>query len=112
MEMHPLPVEVDFAMIRLVGPHQDFHQGGLPGTVFPYHGVNFAGIALQGDIVQSQDTGELLGDATNLQQRRGRRRAHSLQDHRSIFEKYTFTMRYFNKRRVFAFRDSSSTRLT
>ena len=49
-----------------VDAHEDLHEGGLPGTVLAHEGVDFAGVQVEGDIVQDPYTGKRLVDTGHL----------------------------------------------
>ena len=67
VELHFLPFEGDGARIPGIDAGEHFHEGGLPGAVFPHQGVDLAGTDLEIDISQRVNAGEGLVDAFHRQ---------------------------------------------
>src|SRR5690606_24885410 len=56
------------AGIGRVQSGEDLHQRRLAGTVLAAHAEHLAGMKVEGDVVESLDTGEGLGDRPDLEQ--------------------------------------------
>ena len=59
--------EIYTPIIPLIGTRHDFHKRRFTGSIFSYHGMNFARVELDGDIVQRQHAWEFLGDVLNFE---------------------------------------------
>ena len=65
-DLHPLPVDADLPLLRLVQAEEHAHEGGLPGPVLPQQGVDLPPLQLQGDVVVGHDARKYLGDVQHL----------------------------------------------
>ena len=66
-ELDLLPVQEDLALVGVVEPVEDVHQGRLAGAVLAEQRVHLALQHLQVDVVVRENAGELLGDPAKLE---------------------------------------------
>ena len=71
LEPHRLTVDPDLALVRVVQPEQDVHQGRFAGAVLAEQGVDLAATNGELDAVVGDDAGESLDDPPHLDCRRG-----------------------------------------
>ena len=69
IEMDDLAIDQDLALVGAVQPVDDVHQGGFPGPVLAEKRVDFTFLQRQADVVVGDYTGEMLGDAFDLDDR-------------------------------------------
>ena len=65
-----LAVEDDLALVALVDPGQDLHEGGFARAVLAHQGVDLAGVDVEVDVGEREDAGEAHGDAAHLEDAR------------------------------------------
>ena len=71
LEPHRLTVDPDLALVRVVEPEQDVHQGRFAGAVLAQQRVDLAATNGELDAVVGDDSGESLDDPPHLDRRRG-----------------------------------------
>jgi hypothetical protein len=60
------PIDLDLPFIILEGPTQNLKEGGFAGPIFSYETVDFGGVNIQIDMIQSSDTREILSHPSHL----------------------------------------------
>ena len=66
LEPHRLAVDPNLALVRVIQPEQDVHQGRLAGAVFTQQRVNLAPANGKLDAIVGHDTGKPLDDPPHL----------------------------------------------
>ena len=62
---------LDLALVRVVEPVEDVHQGRLAGTVLAQQRMNLAFAEVEADVIVRHDPWEALGDVAHLEHRAG-----------------------------------------
>jgi hypothetical protein len=71
VELHPIPVEPDLALVRPVEAREDVRERALAGPVLAEQCVHLPGRCLEIDPFVRDHAGEALGDAAHGDGRRG-----------------------------------------
>ena len=71
-ELHRLAGDHDLALVRVVEPVEDVHQGRLAGTVLAEERVDLALAQVEVDVVVGHGAREALGDVAHLEHGAGR----------------------------------------
>src|SRR5262249_18515178 len=66
-ERERLARHTDLALVRVVEPVEDVHQGRLARAVLAEEGVHLAGHEVEVDVIVGDDPGEALRDAAELE---------------------------------------------
>ena len=64
-----LALDVNLALVRVVQPVEDVHEGRLAGAVLAEQGMHLTPAQVEVDVVVGEDPGEALGDPAQLEDR-------------------------------------------